>query len=69
MPNEIIFVIQPSPEGGYEAQALSHSIYTEADTLDELRIMIKDAVDCHFTPRRKPKMIRLHIVEEEVFAV
>ena len=68
MPNEIIFLIHPSPEGGYEAQALSHSIYTEADTLDELRTMIKDAVQCHFTRRTKPKIIRLHIVEEEVFA-
>lgn len=48
MNNEIIFLVQSSPEGGYEAQALSHSIYTEADTLDELREMIKDAVHCHF---------------------
>jgi len=68
MNNEIIFLVQSSPEGGYEAQALSHSIYTEADTLEELREMIKDAVYCHFEEHERPKIIRLHLVEEEVFA-
>ena len=68
MNNEIIFLVQSSPEGGYEAQALAHSIYTEADTLEELREMIKDAVHCHFEEQDRPKIIRLHIVEEEVLA-
>ena len=35
--SEIIFAVQESLEGGFEAKALSHSIYTEAETLDELR--------------------------------
>ncbi|MEN3002532.1 MAG: 2-oxoisovalerate dehydrogenase, partial [Armatimonadota bacterium] len=35
--NEIIFLVSPSPEGGYEARALGHSIFTEADTLEALR--------------------------------
>ena len=45
---QIKFLVQDSPEGGYEVKVLSHSIYTEADTLDELRWMVKDAVACHF---------------------
>ena len=44
MESEIIFLVNESPEGGYEAKAVSHSIFTEADTLDELRTMVKDAV-------------------------
>jgi len=48
MNNEIIFLVEDSIEGGYEAKALSHPIFTEADTLDELRMMVKDAVHCHF---------------------
>lgn len=68
MNNEIIFLVQPLPEGGYEARSLSHSIYTEADTLEDLREMIKDAVYCHFEEQDRPKIIRLHIVEEEVLA-
>jgi hypothetical protein len=67
--NEIIFLVQDSPEGGYEARALSHSIFTEADTLDELRSMIKDAVECHFEEQERPQIIRLHFVREEVFAL
>lgn len=30
---EIIFIGEESREGGYEAHALNHSIYTETDTL------------------------------------
>ena len=67
--NEIIFLVEDSPEGGYEAKALSASIFTEADTLDELRIMIKDAVECHFDPDVRPQVIRLHFVREEVLAL
>ena len=57
--NEIIFLVEDSPEGGYEAKALSASIFTEADTLDELRMMIKDAVECHFDPDVRPQVIRV----------
>jgi len=32
---EILFALQKSLKGGYEARALSHSIYTVAETLDE----------------------------------
>lgn len=66
---EIIFLVEESAEGGYVAKALSASIVTEADTLDELRAMVKDAVHCHFDkPGELPKMIRLHFVRDEVFA-
>ncbi len=51
---EIIFELEDSPEGGYEAHALGFSIYTEADNLDELKAMIKDAVECHFFQERVP---------------
>jgi hypothetical protein len=33
---EIIFKVIESPEGGYEARALSASIFAEAETLPEL---------------------------------
>jgi hypothetical protein len=45
---EIIFSVEESPEGGYEAKALGHSIFTQADTMDELKEMVRDAVCCHF---------------------
>ncbi len=66
--NEIIFLIEESPDGGYEAKALSVPVFTEADTLDDLRTMIRDAVVCHFDDADRPRIIRLHFVREEVIA-
>ena len=68
METEILFLVKESDEGGYEARALDHSIFTEADSLEELRVMVKDAVACHFDSGQGPKMIRLHFVREEVIA-
>jgi hypothetical protein len=58
--SEIIFLVQESPEGGYEARALGYSIFTEADTMDELKEMVRDAVQCHFDEGMTPSIIRLH---------
>jgi hypothetical protein len=57
---EIIFAVQESPDGGFEAKAVSHSIYTEADTLDDLKKKVQDAVRCHFELNDRPSLIRLH---------
>lgn len=46
--SEIIFTVEESAEGGYEARALGHPLFIQADTLDELKQMIRDAVRCHF---------------------
>jgi hypothetical protein len=66
--SEIIFLIEDSPEGGFEASALGHSIFTAADTLEELKVAIRNAVHCHFEQENMPKAIRLHYVREEVIA-
>ena len=63
---EIIFSVRESAEGGYEAAALGFPIFTEADTLEGLREMVRDAVRCHFDEGRSPRIIRLHLVREEV---
>lgn len=66
---EVIFLVEESPEGGFVAKGLGVSIFTQADTLDELRTAVKDAVHCHFDDEEKrPKLIRLHVVKDEVFA-
>lgn len=66
--NEILFLVADSPEGGYEARALGHAIYTEADSADELRTLVRDAVATHFDDDARPAIIRLHFVREEVLA-
>jgi hypothetical protein len=68
LPNEIIFAVEEAPEGGFVARALGHSIFTEADDLEALRDAVRDAVRCHFDKNERPKVIRLHLVREEIFA-
>ena len=66
--NEIIFLVEEAPEGGYTARALSASIFTEADDITGLREAVRDAVRCHFEDAERPQLIRLHFTREEVIA-
>lgn len=66
---EVFFLVEEAIEGGYTAKALGESIFTEADSLDELKSEIKDAVLCHFDESEMPKVIRLHMVKEETLVL
>lgn len=66
--SEIVFLVEESPEGGYEARALGHSVFTQAESLEELRTQVRDAVACHFDEAARPAVIRLHFVRDEVLA-
>ncbi len=66
---ELFFEVRESPEGGYEANALGASIYTQGDSLDEVRSNILEAVECHFDAPERPKWVRVIFVREEVLAV
>ncbi|HEY1678759.1 MAG TPA: 2-oxoisovalerate dehydrogenase [Candidatus Sulfotelmatobacter sp.] len=57
--SEIIFSVHDSPEGGYEARALGHSIFTQADSMEELKANVREAVQCHFDKGEVPSVIRL----------
>ena len=67
--NEIFFLVEEAIEGGYTAHALGEAIFTEAETLDELKSAIREAVHCHFDEHQLPKIIRLHLVKEETILV
>lgn len=66
---EIIFLIEDADEGGLIAKALGESIFTEGDTMDDLKKNIREAVECHYEEGKAPKIIRLHQVREEVIAL
>ena len=66
---ELIFVVEESPDGGYFARALGESIFTEADSIEEIKKAIKDAVKCHFETNDMPKIIRIHFVKDEVLTI
>ena len=66
---EIVFLVENDPDGGYTARALGKSIFTQADDIETLKAMVRDAVRCHFpNEQNRPKVIRLHIVRDEVIA-
>ena len=67
---EIIFLVESDPDGGFVASALGHAIVTQAESEDELREMVRDAVRCHFDEDEpdRPRIIRLHFVRDEVIA-
>jgi len=71
--NEIIFeVVEDEADGGYVATALGQAIATQGETVEELRQMVRDAVNCHFGDGNvgpMPKIIRLHFVRDEALAV
>jgi hypothetical protein len=50
--SEIVFLVRESPEGGFEARALRHAVFTQADSMDELKAMLRDAVACHFSRKQ-----------------
>lgn len=68
--SEIVFLVEDAPEAGLIARALGHSIYTDAETYEELRAQVRDAVHCHFDEDEgdRPTVIRLHYVKDEVLA-
>ena len=69
MINEIIFIVNESLDGGYEAKAVGHSIYTQCENYSELKKTLIDAVICHFEKNERPSVIRMHMVKDEIIAV
>ena len=69
MNSEIVFLVEEDPDGGYTARSVGDAIFTQADTEDELRRMVRDAVACHYPDEaERPRVIRLHFVRDEVLA-
>jgi hypothetical protein len=69
MMSEIIFYIEESMDGGYEARALGYDIFTDGGNEEELKKNIRDAVLCHFDEGKAPQIIKLHFVREEALAL
>ena len=62
--NEITFLVEHGPRGGYTVRALGESIFTEADDIYSLHSQVRDAVRCHFDEEKIPRTIRLHFTHE-----
>jgi hypothetical protein len=69
MNSEIIFVVEEAAEGGYLAKALGESIFTEGETMNDVKQNVKEAVLTDFEGETMPSIIRLHFVKEELIKV
>jgi predicted RNase H-like HicB family nuclease len=63
--NEIVFEVTQEADGGFFAECLTESIFTQGDTWDELRANVREAVDGFYFDQPKPAGIRLHLVRDE----
>jgi predicted RNase H-like HicB family nuclease len=52
--NEIVFEITQEADGGFCAECLTESIFTQGDTWDELRANVKEAVEAFYFDRPEP---------------
>lgn len=69
MNDEIFFIVNESPDGGYEARAVGYSIFTQADTEKDLKEMVREAVECHFdNTNERPKLIHLRTIKDELIS-
>ena len=65
--DEIVFLVEEDPEGGYTARALGESVFTEGDTEEEVARNVKEALRCHYDDEATiPRVIRLHYVRDRV---
>jgi predicted RNase H-like HicB family nuclease len=64
---ELIFEVREAEEGGYTARAPGHSIFTEAETWEELRKNVREVAALHFeNAPKQPELIWLHLVKDDV---
>ncbi len=66
---EINFIVEKDINGGFFAKATNYSIFTQGDTIEELKLNIKDSILCHFDDIQIPKKAKLSFISEEEFAL
>jgi hypothetical protein len=67
--NEVVFEVVQEADGGYCAECLTESIFTQADSWSELQRNVIEAVNAFCFDRPAPASVRLHLVRDEVLAV
>jgi hypothetical protein len=66
---ELVFEIAQEADGGFTAEALGESIFTQADNWEELKNNVREAVQAFYFDSTTPASIRLHLTRDEVLQV
>lgn len=66
---EIVFEVTQAGDGSYRAECLTEDIDTQADSWEDLRPTIRQAVEAFFSGEQPPGKIRLRVVHDELLAL
>ena len=66
---ETVFSVTQESDGGYTAECLSHDIFRQGNSWEEMRANVREAVSGYFFDQAKPNAVRLHLVRDELLAV
>lgn len=64
--SELVFEVTQEADGGYVAECLGEDIFTQADSWEELRRNVLEAVKAFYFDSEPPSRIRLHLARDEV---
>jgi hypothetical protein len=67
--NELVFEVAQEADGGFTAEAIGESIFTQADSWEELKTNVREAVQAFYFDSAAPASVRLHLIRDEVLAV
>lgn len=67
--SELILEMNQEENGGFVAKCLTESIVTQADTWEESRSNVLEAIDAFFLDRERATALRLHLVHGELMVL
>lgn len=65
---EVVFSVTQESDGGFVVEWLSHDIFTQGNTWEQLRANVRKAVSAYFFDPPKPAAVRLYLVRDEVLS-
>jgi predicted RNase H-like HicB family nuclease len=66
---DLVFEVVQEADGGFCAECLTETIYTQGDTWEELRANVRDVIAAYYFDCEAPDTVRLHLVRDEVLSV
>ncbi len=64
--SELVFEVIQDEDGGFVAECLTESIFTQGETWENLRGNVQEAVEAFCFDSERPTAIRLHLVRNEL---
>ena len=66
---ELVFEVIQDADSGFTAEAIGEGIFTQADSWEQLKTNVREAVQAFYFDSTPPASIRLRLVRDEVLAV